>query len=279
MARRGLIALAIAAAALSTAACGGGGGANGLPSVASAATKTAGAKSLRFHMDLRETVGPVGPLDIVGDGISDNSTHSADMTINLSAVATLAGSQAVNPDQWTARMILDGTGSSPLLYIRMPALDQYLSGKAWVRADLGALAKKGGLSQLLQTAGNEDPTKALQLLSAIGSVTKVGTATVDGVSATEYTGSIDVKKAAAAVGSSYGKLLQKSTDATIPVDVWVGSDGLVRRLRENFSYPVDGTASTTSLTLSLTDFGIKTAITPPAADKTMDFSKVKALGG
>jgi LppX_LprAFG lipoprotein len=279
VARRGLIALAISAAALSTAACGGGGGASGLPSVAGAATKTAGAKSLRFHMDLRETVGPVGPLDIVGDGVSDNSTHSADMTINLSAVATLAGAQGVSPDQWTARMILDGTGASPLLYIRMPALNQYLSGKAWVRADLGALAKKGGLSQLLQTAGNEDPTKALQLLSAVGNVTKVGTATVDGVNATEYTGSIDVKKAAAAVGSSYGKLLRQSKDTKIPIDVWVGSDGLVRRLRENFSYPVDGTPSTTSLTLSLTDFGVKATITPPAADKTVDFSKLKALGG
>jgi len=278
--RRGLIICALVGLSLATAACGGG-AANALQSVASAATKTAGTQSVRFHMDLSETVGPVGPLDIAGDGVSDNTTHSADMTIDLSAIATLAGSQATNPDQWKARMILDGTGSSPLLYIRMPALDQYLSGKTWVKADLGALAQKGGvnLSQLLQTAGNEDPTKALQLLQSVGNVTKVGTATIDGVDTTEYTGSVDVKKAAATVGSSYGKLLQQSKDTTIPIDVWIGSDGLVRRLRENFSYPVDGTPSSTSLTLSLTDFGVQATITPPAADQTVDFNKLKALGG
>lgn len=232
-------------------------------------------------MDLSETVGPVGPLDIVGDGVSNNATHSADMTMNLSAIAMLAGSQAVNPDQWKAHMILDGTGSSPLLYIQMPALNQYLNGKTWVKADLGALAQKGGvnLSQLLQTAANEDPTKALQLLQSVGNVNKVGSATIDGVDTTEYTGSVDVKKAAAAFGSSFGKALEQSKVTTIPVDVWIGSDGLVRRLRENFSYPVDGTQSTTSLTLSLTDFGVQATITPPPADQTVDFSTLKALGG
>jgi hypothetical protein len=232
-------------------------------------------------MDLSETVGPVGPLDIVGDGVSNNTTHSADMTMDLSAISTLTGTRAANPDQWKARMILDGSGTSPLLYMQMPALNQYLSGKKWVKADLGALAQKGGvnLSQLLQTAGNEDPTQALQLLQSVGNVNKVGTATIGGVNTTEYTGSVDVKKAAAAVGSSYGKLLQQSKVSSIPVDVWIGSDGLVRRLRENFSYPVDGTSSTTNLTLSLTDFGVRTAITPPPADQTVDFSKLKALGG
>lgn len=282
--RRGLIICALVGISLATAACGSGGGGaakNGLLSVASAASKTAGTKSARVHMDLSETVGFVGPLHIVGDGVSDNTTHSADMTVNLSAIASLSGTQATNPDQWRARMILDGSGSSPLLYLRMPALNQYLSGKRWVKADLGALAQKGGanLSQLLQTAGNEDPTRALQLLESVGKVTRVGTATIDGVDATEYTGSVDVKKAAAAAGSAYGKLLEQSKVTTIPVDVWIGSDGLVRRLREVFSYPVDGAQAATSLTLSLTDFGVQATITPPPADQTVDYSTLKALGG
>ena len=103
--RRGLIISALAAVSLATAACGGG-AANALQSVASAASKTAGVETVQFHMDLAETVGPIGPLKFTADGASDNTTHSADMTMDLSSIASLAGSQAGTPDQWNAHVVL-----------------------------------------------------------------------------------------------------------------------------------------------------------------------------
>jgi hypothetical protein len=277
--RRGLIVCALAAVSLATAACGGG-AANALQSVASAASKTAGTQSARFDMTVQETVGPIGPLDVTASGVTDNATHSADMTMDLSAISSFAGSQAGSPDQWKAHVILDGSGSSPILYVHLPALDTYLNGKTWAKADLGVLAQKAGvdLTQLLQQAGNEDPTKALQMLQSIGNVSKVGTATIDGVDTTEYSGTVDVQKAAAALGPAYTKLLGEAKVSTIPVDVWVGSDGLVRRLHENLSYPINGTESTTDLTIDLSDFGVQTTITPPPADQTVDISTLKGVG-
>jgi hypothetical protein len=273
--RRGLIIAALAAVSLATAACGGG-AANALQSVASAASKTAGVQTVRFHMDLSETIGPLGPFKFTAHGASDNATHSADMTMDLSSIASLTGSQAGSPDQWNAHVVLDGGGASPLLYMQLPALDKYLNGKTWVKADLGALAQERGidLSQLFQAAGNEDPTKALQMLQSVGNVSKVGTATIDGVDTTEYSGTIDVQKAAAALGPGYEKLLSGSKVTSIPVDVWIGSDGLVRRLHENLSYDVNGTQATTDLTMNLTDFGAPVTVTTPPADQVIDLSQL-----
>jgi hypothetical protein len=273
--RRGLLICAIAASSLATAACGGG-AANALQSVASAAEKTAGTDSVRFHMNLSESVGPIGPLTFTADGLSDNTAKTAEMTMDLSSVAAFAGSQAGSPDQWKAHFILD----NGIFYMQLPALDRYLNGKTWVKADLNALAKEHGfdLSQLLQQAGNQDPTKALQAIESVGSVNKVGTATIDGVNTTEYSGTIDVKKAAAALGPAYSKLLAQAKLTSIPVDVWVGDDGLVRRFHENFSYPLPTAGElTTDLTMDLSDFGVQTNIQPPPADQTTDIGALKGV--
>jgi LppX_LprAFG lipoprotein len=275
--RRGLVISAGAvAAALALAACGGGGG-NALESVAKAASKTAGTSSAKFHMDVAETIGPLGPLHFTADGVSDNASRSADMTMDLSSVAALAGGSA---DQWKGHVIVDGSGKTPVLYLRLPALDKYLSGKKWAKADLGALAQKNGvdLGQLLQTAGAEDPTKALQLLQSVGDVSKVGTETIDGTETTEYSGTVDVKKVASVLGASESKALEKAGVNSIPIDVWIGGDGLVRRIHESFSSSAGGAKATTDLTIGLSDFGTKVSVTPPPADQTADLSTLGGVG-
>ena len=275
--RRGLIICALAAAASLTAACGGGAG-NALQSVANAATKTAGTQSAKFHMDLSETVGPIGPLHFSADGVTDNTSHSADMTMDLSSIATLAG-QAGGAGQWKAHIVLDGSGSSPVLYLQLPAIDKYLNGKTWVKADLAAMAKQAGTSitQLLQTAGNQDPTKALQMLESVGNVTKVGTDTIDGAQTTHYSGTIDVKKVATLLGAQ-AKALDQAKVSSIPIDVWIDSDGLVRRMHEHLAYAAGGANATTDLTVDLSDFGVKTSIQAPPADQTVDVGALKGIG-
>lgn len=275
--RRALIACAIAAAALTTAACGAGSAGNALQSVASAATKTAGVHTEKFHLDLAETVGPIGPLHVTADGSADNATKSVDMTMNLSSVASLAGGTSGSSSAWQAHVILDGSGSSPILYVSLPVLQPRLQGKTWLKADIGKLAANAGvdLGQLLQTVGNEDPTKALQLLQSVGTVSKVGTATVDGVDTTEYSGTIDVQKAAAALGPAESKLLGQSKITSIPVEVWIGGDGLVRRMHTTLTASAHGTQTVSDLTLDLSDFGTQVTITPPPAGQTLDITQLK----
>jgi predicted small secreted protein len=269
--RRGLVICALAAAALTTAACGGG-TANVGQDVAKAATKTAAAQSAKFHIDLTETVGPIGPLHFTADGVADSAGGSADMTMDLSPAASLLGATA-NPGQWQAHFIFD----NGVFYLHLPALDQYLNGKTWVKADLNALAQKAGvnLQQLLQMAGSQDPTKALQLLQSVGDVKEVGSAKLDGVDTTEYGGTVDVQKVAQLLGGNLARQLGQAKVATIPIEVWIDSNGLVRQVHETYSYAVSGTRATTDLTESLSDFGVQTSITPPPADQTVDVAQLK----
>lgn len=279
--RRGLIACALAAAALSTAACGAGSAGNALQSVASAATKTAGVQTERFHMDLAETVGPIGPLHITADGAADNATASVDATVNLSSVAPLAAAgTSGSSSAWQAHLILDGSGSSPMLYVSLPVLQPRLQGKTWLKADVGKLAANAGvdLGRLLRTVESQDPAKALQLLQSVGTVSKSGTATLDGVDTTEYSGTIDVQKAAAALGPAESKLLAQSKVTSIPVEVWIGSDGLVRRMHTTLSASAHGMQAVSDLTLSLSDFGTPVTITPPPASQTLDITQLKGAG-
>jgi hypothetical protein len=279
--RRGLLICAIAIAALTTTACGGGNPADALQSVAGAATKTVGAQTAKFRLDIAETVGPVGPLHVTADGTSDAATKSVDMTMDLSGIAALTTqSGTVNPAQWKAHLILDGSGSSPVLYLQLPALDKSLDGKTWLEADLGALGQRFGVSvsQLLQLASSEDPTKALQMLQSIGSVSKTGAATIGGIQTTEYSGIIDVQKAAVALGPGASKLPAQSKITTVPVDVWIGSDGLVRQLHSTLSTSLHGMPSVTDITLDLSDFGTRATITPPPADQTLDIDQLKGIG-
>jgi hypothetical protein len=56
------------------------------------------------------------------------------------------------------------------------------------------------------------------------------------------------------------------------VDVWVGDDGLVRRIASTLTMrpPGAGQDLTTSYRLDLSDYGIEPDIQPPAKAKTVD---------
>jgi hypothetical protein len=59
---------------------------------------------------------------------------------------------------------------------------------------------------------------------------------------------------------------------TLPVDVWVDDDGLVRRLESTLTMRPPGTTQkvTTSYRLDLSEYGIDPDIQPPAKAKTVD---------
>jgi hypothetical protein len=245
--KRALLWLALGGVCLATSGCGA---ANALDPVANAATKTAKVESAHFHMDLT-----VGPFQVTGDGVSDSATHSAQM--------------AIDAGQYHADMVLDGT--KDVLYARVPALTSFLpSGKEWVSIDLQKAGQQAGLnvSQLFQQVGSQDPTQALQMLESVGDVQKVGTAQVGGVDTTEYSAQIDLQKVVAKYPGTgldrYAKLLGSKT---IPVEVWIGGDGLVRKVHEQGSH--------FDLTFLLSDFGAPVTVTLPPADQVADLSSLK----
>jgi LppX_LprAFG lipoprotein len=279
---RALTIALLAALGLIAAGCGGSSSSSSmtpLELVSQAVSKTTKADSAKFHMELTETVGPIGPLTVTADGVSDNTTHSAKMTMDLSSVAQLAGTGAGQPSDWKGDVILDGTDVNNVVeYMRLPAFAKLIPGaKPWLKIDLNSLTKGQGIdfSQFLQTAGSQDPTQALQMLQSVGDVKEVGKEQVGGVDTTKYSGTLDPQKLAKKFGgtNSLGAVFKQMGTKSIPVTVWVDGDGYVRKVDERISAQVPSTGTLDlKIAAEMSDFGTTVDVTPPPADQTSDLN-------
>lgn len=279
---RAIATTVLAVVALVAAGCGGSSSSSSatpLELVSQAVSKTTKAESAKFHMTLTETIGPVGPLTITADGVSDNTTRSAKMTMDLSSVAQLAGGAAGDPGDWKGDVIVDGTDAKNVVeYMRLPAFAKLIpAAKTWLKLDLNALTKGQGLdfSQFLQTAGSQDPTQALQMLQSVGNVKEVGKEQLAGVDTTKYSGTLDPQKLAKKLGgtSGFGNVFKQMGTKSIPVTVWVDADGYVRKLNESITAQVPGTGTLDlKIAAEMSDFGTTVDVTPPPADQTTDLN-------
>ena len=116
------------------------------------------------------------------------------------------------------------------------------------------------------------------LRGASGGVTVVGHESVRGVPTTRYSGTIDLVKAAereaganrARARAAMQKLIEKTGQATMPVQVWVDAHGLVRRIGLELSQKVGSHTVNTSMQIEYFDFGATPTATPPASSETYD---------
>jgi hypothetical protein len=78
---------------------------------------------------------------------------------------------------------------SNAIYLKMAQLARE-TGKPWIKIPAAQISKESGASfgQLLQQDDSNNPLVKTQMLASSHNVRKVGTATVDGVQTTEYTG-------------------------------------------------------------------------------------------
>ena len=136
---------------------------------------------------------------------------------------------------------LEAVGVDGSFYVRGGLFAQLAGGK-WVRVRRDA----AGLDLSLQ-----DPSKLLDYLQATTKVTKVGSATVRGAHTTHYRA-----------------LVQRPELRNAPIDVWVGDDGLVRRVAVK--------AQHVTASLDLFDFG-DVSVTVPPDSEALDLSNM--LGG
>ena len=177
----------------------------------------------------------------------------------------------------------------PKVYIKMSADDgmSLPKGKSWVALGPGMpgdLAASGLGSALPGQfgAGNGNPADLLASLTAIsGNVQKQGTATIRGARVTQYRVKIDLAKAAAKLPdweqASFKEFTQILGTGTIPVDVWVDSHDLVRRMREALPMPSDlGAPKGTVLTQTTDfyDFGVPVRVSAPPAAQVASLSQL-----
>ena len=256
--------------------------ANPKAAVLAASTKTVGGHTAHMAIDIKVRAKTGSPQEITGDGVFDFTKKSGLLQLKLPQFSGMnLGSIEVR--------VLDS-----IVYEKLPPQLASAAGqKGWVKIDPAALAKEAGfdLSSLTQT-GSSDPTQFLDLLKSISSdVTEVGNEKVTGADTTHYRATIDFAKAVqdnttldadtkTKLSSFYNKL-------TAPADVWIDSDGRLRKMTYTLdTSKLDASALGSNaraqaamqqiagidFTLELSDFGVAVNVTAPPADQTTDLS-------
>jgi hypothetical protein len=173
----------------------------------------------------------------------------------------------------------------PTAYIKLPSGSGTMpDGKSWIA--LGTGTSDGLGSSLFGPFGGTDPADLLASLTAVSaSVTSLGPTTIRGVKVTGFRVHIDPAKAAARVPSRERAGFREFTSSLgrgpIPVDVWVDSQNLVRRVKLSLHLPDGEGASAKTQMVEVTDFydfGVPVRVSPPPASQTASMSQLISSG-
>jgi predicted small secreted protein len=244
--------------------------------IAQAAETTSAKGGAKVSMRTTTSIPGGGALQMTGDGVIDSKRRAGHMTMRFGGL--VPGGEAM-----TQEMIFDRF----TIYMRSELFGAGLqSGKKWLKFDLAKVSKGLGidLSQLAQVG--QDPSQSMQMLKAVGGeVKKVGEDEVRGVDTTHYSATVDFDKYPAAVPASDRAAVKKSIERlvklsgqrTIPVDVWVDDDEVVRRVAQTIKTKVPGAGSMQmKMTMDFYDFGTKVDVEKPPADQVQDISDLAA---
>jgi len=278
-------ALAIAAVTAVTAGCGGGGSALALDPVAAAATKTQQAGAAHVHFSVAfsgpRTHGKTRHLR--GGGVVDGT--SSELTFGLGGLGSAGRSFLPATDKNpTVKVISLEQNGDYVVYAQSSLLSGQLpGGQHWIELDLSKLAQAKGIDLgTLLSASQVQPGDILSMLEAEGAkVQKLGPGTVDGVATTHYRVTLDVAKALQTKGLNNPLLKHMAAKApNVPLDVWIGKDGLVHRVQASFAQNHNGAPVHMGLTVDVSDYGAKATIAAPPSSDVFDATQLaQSFGG
>jgi len=268
---------------LATAGCGSASSAGQDPgkAIQRAAYVSSSAAGYKVAIHMQEGVSSLnGNITGVGTGSFNLPKHAGRMTLDLTLPGSLssAGTLAVQEILFGGR-----------IYVKLPAkIATGLPGhKPWLEIDLAQIGKAAGiqnLTSLFGGSGSTNPGQFLQYLRAAssGGVKRLAGATVDGVQTTEYRAKLDLLKAPAAAPSSQRAALRQAVSSlekltglrTIPVDVWVDSQHLVRRITMAYSVNSSGQSVHTQMRLDFLSYGSQPVPAPPPSSQVTNASSM-----
>jgi hypothetical protein len=153
--------------------------------------------------------------------------------------------------------------------------------RPWLKIDFTAATNipgaAGGLSSLIAVDQSTDPAQQVRLLLTSANLKKVGTETVDGVTASHYSGTVDVVKVvqqgagSALTADQLQRLkntLQQSGVTTEAIDLWLSSSALPVEVKTVVNTKlVPFTAD-----IHYSDWGSPVTVNAPPADQVTDIS-------
>jgi hypothetical protein len=204
------------------------------------------------------------PIGFSGNGVMNGETDRAWMQMRAT------GSTASGLESFTLEEIVDGGD----LYMSSPELGSALGSSArWV------LVRSEVFGDLLRsdasgTGMTSSPTQQLDALKdASYEVAEVGPERVNGIDTTHYRALIDLDKLANQlkdeVSGKFEDLIEKSMDqvTSAMVDVWIDTDGLLRR---ETSSTAMGTLGSFRMTMDFSHYGVRPDIKLPQGSETYD---------
>ena len=249
---------------------------------------TAAEKSARESMTISTKGSGLFAFSMTASGVVDFATGDSQFTADLGGATA-----AFLPGGFEVRVV------NKVAYVKLPDSIGRLIGGAGGKQWLAVGAPKGAAgSSPLSGIGQSDPTKVLAALERVSDdVKQVGTATVRGVETKHYRATLDLGKAID--NSKVPKSLRAKADQlfggagapTIPVDVFLDSEGRLRRMTLEMDLSAFsgagatgatgalGSLPTVSMTLDLYDFGTPVNVQAPPANQILSLKEFGMNGG
>jgi hypothetical protein len=274
------VALGAIAAALLVAGCGGSsssGQAAGVNTVRAAYVSSSGAG---YQIAIKVTGNAAGhTINVTGTGAFDQAAHAGRLTMNMSR-PTLGG------ENLQINAVILGTD----IYLKLPAslAGKIPGGKPWLELSLSEIGKSGGIQGLSSLADDPggSPAEFLRLLrsASTGSVQNLGGQTIDGLSTTGSSATIDLSKVVDTLpasqqpsASSAIASIEKLTGLHyLPIEAWVDSSNHVRRIVLFETGHVHGQPFSENVQLDFVKYGPEPV---PAAPPASEVTNVMSLFG
>ena len=242
--------------------------------VAEAASRTADTGSSRVEFEMTMRVAGQS-IDARGKGAFDYSRLRGFLTYEMAL-----------PEVGDVRMEMRMLGTQ--LYMQMPAelgaTAGLPRGKEWFALDLAESLEQVGLSSFDFTR-QQDPAQMLRYLQAASAnVSEAGYDKVRGVQTTRYVGRMDLRKALDAgldelglsdaerekARKSMTTMLDQFDSTSIPFEVFIDPQGLLRRMSIEMSMAIEGEQLRMEMQMDYYDFGVAVDVQAPPAGAVLD---------
>jgi hypothetical protein len=253
------------------AGCGGADGPTVPTStIIDAAEKTTAAGPLRQSMDVRmEYRGKklhAGSMEGAADGTRDVAKYTFDLT----PLAELTDD--VDPGELKGQFFTEGERN----WVTGPAVVRELDPpKRWVLLSDQQIVDSPGLSGNQAGAGTLDPAKPVDhLRAAEGRAEQLGKERLDGVATTRYRVDVDYERYVTMAPADDRPGLETAVEqfekqfggSTWPIEVWIGTDGAIRRLAGT----IGRKGASITYRLDITGVGEPADLSPPPRRAVVD---------